>query len=141
MKTRILLSGCSGKMGHAVSALVEERDDCEICAGIDLSSTGHEGYPVYSSIFDFSGEADVLIDFSHPSVLASLLEYGKQHHLPLVLCTTGYSKEQTESVRAASAEIPVFSSGNMSLGINLLIEPPKKAAQVLGVYVPLYPPD
>lgn len=132
MKTRILLNGCSGKMGHAVSALVEERDDCEICAGIDLSSTGHEGYPVYSSIFDFPGEADVLIDFSHPSVLASLLEYGKQHHLPLVLCTTGYSKEQTESVRAASAEIPVFSSGNMSLGINLLIELSKKAAQVLG---------
>ena len=132
MKTRILLSGCSGKMGHAVSALVEERDDCEICAGIDLSSTGHEGYPVYSSIFDFPGEADVLIDFSHPSGLASLLEYGKQHHLPLVLCTTGYSKEQTESVRAASAEIPVFSSGNMSLGINLLIELSKKAAQVLG---------
>ena len=131
MKTRILLSGCSGKMGHAVSALVEERDNCEICAGIDLSSTGHEGYPVYSSIFDFPGEADVLIDFSHPSVLASLLEYGKQHHLPLVLCTTGYSKEQTESVRAASAELPVFSSGNMSLGINLLIELSKKAAQVL----------
>ena len=132
MKTRILLSGCSGKMGHAVSALVAERDDCEICAGIDLSSTGHEGYPVYSSVFEFPGEADVLIDFSHPSVLSSLLEYGKQHHLPLVLCTTGYSKEQTEAVRAASAEIPIFSSGNMSLGINLLIELSKKAAQVLG---------
>ena len=74
----------------------------------------------------------MLIDFSHPSVLSSLLEYGKQHHLPLVLCTTGYSKEQTEAVRAASAEIPIFSSGNMSLGINLLIELSKKAAQVLG---------
>ncbi len=42
------------------------------------------------------------------------------------------SKEQTAAVRAASAEIPIFSSGNMSLGINLLIELSKKAAQVLG---------
>ena len=74
----------------------------------------------------------MLIDFSHPSVLDSLLAYGKERHLPLVLCTTGYSKEQTAAVRAASAEIPIFSSGNMSLGINLLIELSKKAAQVLG---------
>ena len=132
MKTRILLSGCSGKMGHAVSALVEERDDCEICAGIDLSSTGHEGYPVYSSIFDFPGEADVLIDFSHPSVLASLLEYGKQHHLPLVLCTTGYSAQQTQEIQEAAKELPLFYSRNMSLGVNLLIELAKKAEAVLG---------
>lgn len=132
MKTKIILSGCGGKMGHAITALVAEREDCEICVGVDLVSTGHEGFPVFPSIFDYKGEADVLIDFSHPSVLDSLLAYGKDRHLPLVLCTTGYSKEQTAAVRAASAEIPIFSSGNMSLGINLLIELSKKAAQVLG---------
>ena len=132
MKTKIILSGCGGKMGHAIAALAAERTDCEIVAGVDLVSTGCEGFPVFSHISGFTGEADVLIDFSHPSALASLLAYGRERRLPLVLCTTGYSKEQQEAVRAASAEIPVFSSGNMSLGINLLIELSKKAAQVLG---------
>ena len=132
MKTKIILSGCGGKMGHAIAALAAERTDCEIVAGVDLVSTGREGFPVFSHISGFTGEADVLIDFSHPSALASLLAYGRERRLPLVLCTTGYSKEQQEAVRAASAEIPVFSSGNMSLGINLLIELSKKAAQVLG---------
>lgn len=132
MKTKIILSGCGGKMGHAIAALAAERTDCEIVAGVDLVSTGREGFPVFSHISGFTGEADVLIDFSHPSALASLLTYGRERRLPLVLCTTGYSKEQQEAVRAASAEIPVFSSGNMSLGINLLIELSKKAAQVLG---------
>ena len=94
MKTKIILSGCGGKMGHAITALVAEREDCEICAGVDLVSTGHEGFPVFSSIFDYKGEADVLIDFSHPSVLDSLLAYGKERHLPLVLCTTGSAKSR-----------------------------------------------
>ena len=132
MKTRILLSGCCGKMGRAVTALAAERSDCEIVAGVDLAAGAQESYPVFPSVFDFTGEADVLIDFSHPSVLDSLLAYGKEHKLPLVLCTTGYSKEQKDAVQEASKEIPIFSSGNMSLGINLLIELSKKAAQVLG---------
>ena len=73
-----------------------------------------------------------MIDFSHPSALSSLLELGKKRRLPLVLCTTGYSKAQVEELKAASKEIPIFYSRNMSLGINLLIELSKKAAQVLG---------
>ena len=80
MKTKIILSGCGGKMGHAITALVAEREDCEICAGVDLVSTGHEGFPVFPSIFDYKGEADVLIDFSHPSVLDSLLASCAVHH-------------------------------------------------------------
>ncbi|HIU32624.1 MAG TPA: 4-hydroxy-tetrahydrodipicolinate reductase [Candidatus Caccousia avistercoris] len=132
MKKKIVLSGCSGKMGHAVAALVRERQDCEICAGIDLVSAGNEGFPVYASVKDFPGGADVLVDFSHPSLLPSLLEYGQSSMLPLVLCTTGYSREQVAAVHEAAARIPIFYSGNMSLGINLLIELSKRAAQVLG---------
>ena len=49
-----------------------------------------------------------------------------------MLCTTGYTKEQVEELKAASQEIPVFYSRNMSTGINLLIELAKKAAQILG---------
>ena len=35
-------------------------------------------------------------------------------------------------MRAASAEIPVFRSGNMSIGINLMMDLLRKAASVLG---------
>ena len=132
MKTKILLSGCNGKMGRAITALVKEREDCEIAAGVDLVSTGNEGYPVFSSAADVTVPVDVVVDFSHPSLLEPLLAFGRKTKTPLVLCTTGYSKEQTQSVHEASREIPVFSSGNMSLGINLLMELAKRAVQVLG---------
>ena len=49
-----------------------------------------------------------------------------------MLCTTGYSAEQVEALKAAAQAQPVFYSRNMSLGINLLIELSKKAAKVLG---------
>ena len=112
MKTKILLSGCNGKMGRAITALVKEREDCEIAAGVDLVSTGNEGFPVFSSVADVTVPVDVVVDFSHPSLLDALLAFGRKTKTPAVmLCTTGYSKEQvTQSVHAASREIPVFSS-------------------------------
>jgi 4-hydroxy-tetrahydrodipicolinate reductase len=49
-----------------------------------------------------------------------------------VICTTGYSAEQVESIKEASGEIAIFYSGNMSLGVNLIIELAKQATKVLG---------
>ena len=130
--TRIVVSGCNGKMGHEIVSIISETPDCQVAAGIDIHITGNEGFPAFVNAEEFSGEADVLIDFSHPSALSSLLELSKKRRLPLVLRTTGYSKAQVEELKAASKEIPIFYSRNMSLGINLLIELSKKAAQVLG---------
>ena len=52
--------------------------------------------------------------------------------VPLVIGTTGYSDEEKSQITAASAQIPIFFTFNMSLGINLLAELARKAAQVLG---------
>ena len=130
--TRIVVSGCNGKMGHEIVSIVSEASDCQVVAGIDIHTTGNEEFPVFSKAEDVSVDADVLVDFSHPSALSSLLVFGKTRKLPLVLCTTGYSKTQVEELKEASREIPIFYSRNMSLGINLLIELSKKATQVLG---------
>lgn len=128
---RILLCGCSGHMGRAITELVSLRDDCEIVAGVDRTSPPNQEFPVYSSLQEVQEEVHVLIDFSHPSLLSSILEYGRAG-IPLVLCTTGYTPEQVAQLKEASALTPIFYSRNMSLGINLLIELCKKAAAVLG---------
>ncbi|MFU0833329.1 MAG: 4-hydroxy-tetrahydrodipicolinate reductase [Oscillospiraceae bacterium] len=129
---KIILSGCNGTMGKVVSCCAAERNDVEIIAGIDLKTDSGYDYPVYSSPDQIHLEADVLIDFSNPALLYPLLEYGKMTKTPLVLCTTGYNSEQVETIRSASQEIAIFYSGNMSMGINLLIELAKKAEHVLG---------
>lgn len=129
--TKIILSGCNGKMGKVITDLVNQSDDCTIVAGVDIN-TNSDNYPVFDNIDKVTGiEADVIIDFSHPFVLTSLLEYSKNTGTPLVLSTTGYSAEQTELIRKSAKDIPIFFSFNMSLGVNLLIELAKKAACLL----------
>ena len=122
-------------MGEAVSKLVSERDDARICAGIDINisaTTTASHYPVYPSISDFSGKADVIVDFSHHSSLPALLDYAVANGTPIVVCTTGHTDGELELMRAASEKIAVFHSGNMSIGINLLMALCKKAAETLG---------
>ena len=127
---KIILSGCSGKMGRVVANIVDGRDDCEIIAGVDIHPI-EAAFPVFSSI-DECPAADVIIDFSHPSFIIPLLNYAKKTKTPAVICTTGLADEQLAAVNAAAQEIPVFFSANMSLGVNLMAELCKKAAALLG---------
>lgn len=130
---RILLSGCCGTMGHVVADYAAKQPECEISAGIDVRKDETFHFPVYANPENIPMQTgDVLIDFSNPSLLDSLLEFGIRTRTPLVLCTTGYNKQQIDSIRQASQQISIFFSGNMSLGINLLIALSQKAAKILG---------
>ncbi len=129
---KIIMNGCNGKMGQVISRIVAEDSACEIVAGFDIADNGTNTYPVYTNPADFKGDADVVIDFSHPDSLEGLLAYCKEKKLPVIVATTGLSNQQKNIMEAASAHIPVFFSANMSLGINLLIDLAKKATKLLG---------
>ncbi len=130
--TDIILSGCSGKMGASIINCAAGREDCKIAAGVDIADPGNVSFAYAKSFSELDVNADVIIDFSNPVVLDSMLSYAKENKLPCVICTTGYNEEQKTKIREASKEIPIFYSGNMSLGINLIIELAKKAASVFG---------
>ena len=129
---RIILSGANGAMGHEIAACVSNRDDCKIVAGLDINTNVYSDFPIYNNADELTCGADVMIDFSHVSVLTPLLAYATKERIPVVLCTTGYTESQVNELKEASKQIPVFYSRNMSLGINLLIELAKKAAVILG---------
>lgn len=128
--TRIILSGALGKMGKAITSCVENRNDCEIVAGVDIA-TAECSFPIYKSFNEINVDADVIIDFSHPSVLDDLLSFAKEKKMPAVIATTGLNEEQIEDIKNASNEVPLFFSANMSIGVSLVSELAKKAAKVL----------
>ena len=130
--TKIILNGCNGKMGQVITRLAGEDESLEIVAGFDILNNKENEYPVFTSPDDFQGEADVVIDFSHPDSLESILSFCRKRKLPVIVCTTGLSNSQKNIMEASSKEIPVFFSANMSLGINLLIDLAKKATALLG---------
>lgn len=128
---KVILSGCNGKMGQVITSIVEENEGMEIVCGIDVNNVSKNDYPVVSSPFDFSGDADVIIDFSHPSSLENILSYATEKNTPVVVCTTGLSSEQMNKICDAANKVPVFFSANMSLGVNLMIDLVTRAAKIL----------
>lgn len=128
----IAIVGCNGKMGHFVADAVAQNSDATAVFGVDAFGESTYDFPVYKSFKEITEKPDVIIDFSNPAVLDGMLEYALENSVPCVICTTGFSAEQIEKIKEASEKIAVFHSGNMSLGINLLIELTKEAAKVLG---------
>ena len=129
---KLIISGCNGYMGRVVAAIAANDPDICVVAGFDINSQKTDDFPVYSDPMEFEGEADAIIDFSNPSALENLLTYSLSRKTPPVLCTTGYTAEQIAMIEDTAKQIPVFRSGNMSLGINLLIDLVKRACAVLG---------
>ncbi|MBQ6796347.1 MAG: 4-hydroxy-tetrahydrodipicolinate reductase [Clostridia bacterium] len=129
--TKILLSGCSGKMGRVIASIVANDPDCEIAGGIDLVNDGTLSFPVFSSPDEVNVEADVIIDFSHPSCLVPIVTYASINHIPVVVCTTGLTPEQKAFMASKGSETAVFFSANMSLGVNVIIDLAKRATNVL----------
>ena len=128
---RIIMSGCSGFMGRTVTAIVAEDPDAEIVAGVDVYDSGDKDYPVFSNISKCDVEADVIIDFSSPKALDSLLAYASEKKIAAIFCTTGYTPEQMEQIRQTASKTAVMKSANMSLGVNMLLKLLQDAAKQL----------
>lgn len=129
---RIILSGANGAMGRVIARCASERPDCAVVAGVDPNTEMTGGFPVFAKPSECPAEADVVIDFSHPSALEGLLAHCSARRLPLVVATTGLSAGQRTAIAQAANSTPVFHSANMSLGVNLILELAKTAARVLG---------
>lgn len=127
----VLLCGCNGSMGKVVSDLINEESNMNIVAGIDKNKNEHLQYPVFNSFDKCNVESDVIIDFSHHSMITDLINYCVKTKTPAVICTTGLDDTVIEQINNASQEVPLFRSGNMSLGINLIMDLARKAAKIL----------
>jgi 4-hydroxy-tetrahydrodipicolinate reductase len=128
----ILLHGCNGRMGQVITKLTCDRSNLKIACGVDsYTSKLSNPYPVYNNLRDINESVDVLIDFSNHNTISALLDFGVKRKIGLVLCTTGYTPDEKQSITEASLVIPIFNSGNMSLGINLLLALAKQAAAKL----------
>lgn len=127
---RIVLNGCGGKMGKMVTECAKNFKNVEIVAGIDKFGC-ESSYPVFKSTDELNVEYDVLLDFSRADALDDLLALTEKTKKPLVICSTGFSDEQVELIKEKSKTLPLFRSGNMSVGINLINALLRKVAPIL----------
>ena len=128
----ILISGAKGRMGQKVFEACAITDGVKAVCGVDIvKDLSNCNFPVYDSFNEVDCDVDVVIDFSSPIALPNLLNFAIKNKKAVVLCATGYNKEELESIENASKQIAVFRSANMSLGANVLIEAVKVVAKLL----------
>lgn len=128
---KILLGGALGRMGREVT-LAAEAFGAEITGGVDVAYAGQDSaYPIAADYAQSDVRADVIIDFSRPDALPELLSLAVEKKMPVVLCATGYTDVELESIRRAAESIPVLRSANMSLGVNVMQELVAMAARTL----------
>jgi 4-hydroxy-tetrahydrodipicolinate reductase len=114
------ISGARGRMGRAVSTVLDARDDVVVSARFDRGET-----PDLSL-------CDVIIDFSTPEASVELAQACAERGGPaLVIGSTGLSPEQDAEILKAADKIAIVRSGNFSLGVNILIGLVEHAAQRL----------
>lgn len=123
---KVGISGILGTMGSVLKTAVLKDSDFKLVLGFDKINSDY-------SVTDLNllPEMDVLIDFSHPALLKSLLEYAKRTHTKLVLATTGYSQSDFLLMDAYKNDVSIFYSPNYSIGIYLM----RKALSEVSRYI------
>ncbi|MBQ3193631.1 MAG: 4-hydroxy-tetrahydrodipicolinate reductase [Oscillospiraceae bacterium] len=118
---RAVVCGANGAMGKLICGIFGD----EVVGKVSID--GENNVP---KTFEELGavEADVVVDFSHHTAIASVLAYAEKIGAAAVIGTTGHTAEEKELIFAAAKQIPVFYAGNVSLGIAVLCRLVKQAA-------------
>jgi len=118
---RAILCGANGAMGKLIDGILGS----EVVGRVSID--GENGVPrTFGELGSVS--SDVLIDFSHHTAVSDVMDYARKTGCAVVVGTTGHTAEEKALIYAAAKEIPVFYSGNVSLGIAVLCRLAKQAA-------------
>lgn len=139
------VSGALGKMGSRIIALGLQEEGMVLRGALERRGHEHLGKDIGLVLgFKETGviitddqekvikDADVLIEFSTPSVTLEHLRLAHEHRKAMVIGTTGFSKDELEELRGIAVRIPCVMAPNMSVGVNLLLKVLQNIAMVLG---------
>lgn len=119
---KILVTGCRGRMGQAVTTAASEDEKTRVSAGIDLGDSLEEALT----------KSDLSIDFTLPSFTNELIEESVSAGKAIVMGTTGHDDSQIALIKEASQDIPIVHAPNFSVGVNTLFWLTEKATEILG---------
>lgn len=140
---KIVITGCSGRMGHVLLECVFADAELQLHAALDRLENPHIGKDAGEALGKPSGvkisadidqalkNADVLVDFTRPEASLQYLAACQKAGVKMVIGTTGFSPEQKLTIEQAAKNIAIVFAPNMSVGVTLLINLVHSAAKVL----------
>ena len=127
--TKLFLFGISGKMGKAIVETTRAGEGFTVTGGFDR--VPHPEIKTYTDVDAVPCDFDVIVDFSRPELLDNVIALAEKYNKGVVIATTGYSESQLKRIEALSEKVAVLKSGNMSIGVNLLLDLVEKAVKTL----------
>jgi 4-hydroxy-tetrahydrodipicolinate reductase len=141
---RVVLIGVSGRMGQALLRAAAGFAQLLVTGAIaspgslalgrdagEVAGVGALNLTVSSDLAGALAQADVALDFSSAAVTRENLRACQRSRTPLLLGTTGFDAALGASFDAAAREIPLLIAANTSIGVALLTEVVRTAAQLL----------
>lgn len=142
MALGVLIAGCTGRMGRELLRLAAEDANILIAGAITEPghpSLGKDAGTIHGlselgvAVSDgFTGECDVVIEFTVPDACAACADWCGEHVVPLVSGTTGLTAAHEARLSAAARKTAVLRAANMSLGANLLVRIAGEVAAAFG---------
>src|SRR3982074_3950956 len=141
---RLIVAGAGGRMGRALPRCVPETPggvragaleapgsellgrDAGVLAGLPAN-----GVLLSADLWSLSAEADGILDFTVPGATIANVAIAAQRGLVHVIGTTGLSSSAHAGIKSVTSRAIVVTSGNMSVGVNLLAARVKRVAQAL----------
>jgi len=140
----IVITGASGRMGQMLIRTVVESPAARL-AGV-VERAGHDwvgrdvgvamggaelGVQVTSDPLEAFAKAQAVIDFTAPGATVEFAALAAQARAVHVIGTTGLDATHLNKIALAARHAIVVRAGNMSLGVNLLVQLTKKVAAAL----------
>jgi len=137
------IAGCLGRMGRELvlrsiddkrtdfSSGFENKDHKFINKNLSDIFDCQTNKTVNSDAATVFKSSDVVIDFTTPQSTLNNIELAEKTKTPLVIGTTGLTKEILEKIKNTSLNVPILQSYNMSLAVNLLFNLVEKSSSLL----------
>ena len=140
LPTNICVNAATGRMGQQITQQISIDENAELSSAFCRSAhpyhnkivRGSAKVPYSSDIATGLSNSQVVIDFSLPTVSLSLLEKAVETKIPVLIGTTGFSKEQLSVLETVSHQIPILLAPNTSIGVNAALSLLAKAAKLIG---------
>ena len=133
-KINLAVTGCLGRMGQQIikSTKLDTRFKLVSVTENRVINKKISGIRPQLNNENAFKKANIIIDFTLPKCTFQVLKIASKLKKKVVIGTTGFTKKEEELIKKYARKIPILKSGNMSLGINLLMYLTEIASVSLG---------
>ncbi|MCK9418092.1 MAG: 4-hydroxy-tetrahydrodipicolinate reductase [Nitrospirae bacterium] len=144
---KAVVTGAAGRMGSRIINVLSTSEGIRLSGAVERKghplvghdSCGPAGIPAGGVLTVISNDlpavlktGDVLIDFTLPEASLENIKVCAELGKPVVIGSTGFSKEQLDAVNQYVQKIPCVLSPNMSIGVNLCFKVLAEIAKTIG---------